>query len=198
MCTNIGVCLFPGLGQHLRIGQAVEVVNKVGEQQAGLLTWVEQFFAQSFSLGQAATAMVAVALIVTVSVVQFNRSGNPTQASPTNQGGMIALSSTSNLTPTVESPSAFTPTVANAIVDEPAVNESKPRAVRHVSQVVNRSNAAATGFESKLIASAVSERVIINAKTGQEMKLTTNNIAYGQQLARFVPAPKIEPVSEVF
>ena len=169
---------------------------KAGQAETGLRAWVEQFFTQSFSLGQAASAMAAVALVVAFSVTQINRNGNPAEIPAAKQGGMIALNTAPN--PVTESHSLRELTVPQATVASPASDE-KPRQLRHLTPAVNRSSAMTATAEPKLIASVTNEQVVFNAKTRQEMRFTANEkIAYGQQMAKFVPAPKVEPMNEVF
>lgn len=169
---------------------------KTSQAETGLRAWVEQFFAQSFSLGQAASAVAAVALIVAFSVTQINRSGNPAEAPVTNHGGLIALNSAPN--PATKNNSLRELPAPQTVVASPA-SDVRPRAGRHLTPVVNRNSAAPSMAEPKLIASFTNEQVIFNAKTRQEMRFTASEkIAYGQQMAKFVPAPKVEPMNEVF
>jgi hypothetical protein len=166
---------------------------QAGKTKVGLPAWVEQFFSQSFSLGQATSALAAVALIVAVSVVQFSRSGNQPITSETTIAKHEAVKNpvrtVSDATTAIQASPAELPTLTQKALG---------REARQVMPVANRRTATAPVMESKLIASNMNERVIINAKTRQEMKVTVNGYAYGQQLAKLMPAPKVEPMSEVF
>jgi hypothetical protein len=166
--------------------------TKASKTSRGVLAWVEQVFAHSFSLGQAASAMAAVALVVAFSVVQFNRGSNPAQAPAANQEGMVAMNKATKPLPSNDFHSVPSLAKPKAVADN-SVPELRPRSARHLLAAVSRSQVTAPAVELKLIASSANERVIINAKTRQEMKFTAN-----EKISKFVPAPKVEPMNEVF
>lgn len=167
------------------------------------LAWVEQFFGQSFSFGsfaQAGSALAAVALVVTFSVMQF--SGNGTSAP--GAGEMVATNLLS--APTQESAAPLPASVpSSAPVAQSNLVKAAGRITRHLtattSKVSNLDIAKASLTEPRLVANAVNERVILNAQTRQEAKLATNGtalVAYGQQMTKFLAAPKAEPANIAF
>jgi hypothetical protein len=131
---------------------------------------------------------------VAVSVVQFKRDGQQSVA----PDSMVAV------TDTVKAPVVPPPALANlpssrqtaTVEGQSAALKTSDRAERQLMPAVNRASAMSPRMEAKLIAANLNERVIINAKTGQEMKVPANGRSYGMQLA--VSAPKAEPVSEIF
>ncbi len=157
---------------------------KAEEGTRGPLAWLENFWAQSFSFGPAATAMAALALVIAFSVIQLNRE----TAQPSNSPALVATKVDTtqapvsrNLTVPVkqETPSSHTT----------AVKATAARFSRPASSTNGKATAEAVA-EPQLVASNVSEQSVFSAATRQEMKIPRGNLAYGQQLA-----PKSETLS---
>jgi hypothetical protein len=156
------------------------------------LVGLAELWASSFSLGRATTALAAVALIVAFSALQLTRNNNQSVTTTTdiarvqaNQPGVVTPS-TQPMLPvaheqiakaTARVPRQAAPTMAKAFVATPAVE---------------------TLTSGRLIASNASERYVYDSVTGQETKMVSGGVAYGQQLANLVRPSKAEPVGLAF
>jgi len=142
------------------------------------LAWLAEFWANSFSLGQAATAMAAVALIVAFSAVQLIRNGGQSQAPSTNIAANVETGETRNVAQPSQpkATSGGQSQIAKAIVRAPRQAMSK--------QV--------TPAADNLVASNAAEQAVFDSAKRQETKIPNIQVGYGQQLVKYMPAPKAE------
>lgn len=150
------------------------------------LAWLAEFWANSFSFGQVATAMAAVALIVAVSTMQFTRNGNQPLATEAE----VAKVQTAEPRAVAPHTQAAAPMMRDQIVK--AVN----RAPRQAALTPVKYSAAPTA-ERMIASTAAVERSVYDAAKGREIKMSSGGVAYGQQL-RPVLAPKTETVAVAF
>jgi len=141
------------------------------------LAWLSEFWTNSFSFGQAATAMTAVALIVAFSAVQLTRNNNQ----PVVSGDIAMNSKPISVTPPTQQVD-LTPVVPNQVV------KASARAPR---QAIAKSFAVAPAAD-KLVASNAAEQAVFDSAKRQETKIPNIGVAYGQQLVKYMPAPKAE------
>lgn len=169
------------------------------EQTArGPLAWLSDFWTQSFSFGQAATAMAALALVVAFSVTQINREA----AQPVDAPSLMANANTAQATVTQHAGPSATAVVPNQVtpVRQTVTTNAIARLSKQLMPVVSASNKPATAPapERQLVASNLSEQTVLSSVTRQEMKVSHNGYAYGQQLAKSYPAPKAETLNVAF
>jgi hypothetical protein len=148
------------------------------------LAWLTEFWTNSFSFGQAATAMAAVALIVAVSTMQLTRNSNQPVATEAN----IARIQTQPPRVVVPQTQVAVPVMRDQIVK--AVN----RASRQAAPTLIR--AVAAPATERMVASTAVERSVYDTAKGQEIKVS-GGVAYGQQL-KSVLGPKTETVAVAF
>jgi len=143
------------------------------------LAWLSEFWANSFSFGQAATAMAAVALIVTLSAGQLIRNNNQPVAS---DNIAIAKVEARNVVAPPTQSTDTTPAVHNQVV------KSTVRAPR---QAISK-GFVVTPAADKLVASNAAEQAVFDSAKRQETKIPNIQVGYGQQLVKYMPAPKAE------
>ncbi len=158
----------------------------------GPLAWLADFWTKSFSFGQAATAMAALALVVAFSVTQINR--ETTQ--PSNSPALMAKVDTAQepVSRNLTAPAAAAVKQEPATLRTMAVKSLAARFSRTASSM-NGKAAAEPLAERQLVASNLSEQTVLSSVTRQEMKVSRSTYAYGQQLAKSYPAPKAETLS---
>jgi len=149
------------------------------------LAWLTEFWTNSFSFGQAATAMAAVALIVVVSTMQLTRNSNQ-PAAPDATIASVKLN-----TPQVVTPPA-------SVAVQP-VRDQLVKPINHTPRQAAPTTikALAAPTAERMIASTAVERAVYDTAKGQEIKMSNGPVAYGQQL-RSVLAPKTETVAVAF
>lgn len=162
------------------------------------LAWLADFWTKSFSFGQAATAMAALALVVAFSITQINRES----AQPADAAALIAHS-TNPQTPETRNliiPAAVEPPSQAMTVRQTAV----PKVVAHLGRALTPAVSATEKAvavpmaDRQLVASNVSEQTVLSSVTRQELKVSHNGYAFGQQLAKSYPAQKAETSSVAF
>lgn len=148
------------------------------------LAWLTEFWTNSFSFGQAATAMAAVALIVAVSTMQLTRNSNQPVATESN------IADVRTQAPRVVVPQAqvAVPVMRDQIAK--AVN----RAPRQATPTLVK--AVAAPATERMVASSASEQFVFDSAKGRETKMPRTTVGYGQQLAKYVP--KAESVAVAF
>ncbi len=144
------------------------------------LAWLAEFLVNSFSLGQAATAMAAVVLFVAFSAVQLTRNGGQSQATSTN----IATKAETGETLRVAQP-----TQPNTM---PTVRDQVAKAIARVPRQAMNKGFVATPAADRLVASSVTEQAVFDSAKRLETKLPNSGVAYGQQLVKYMPQSKIE------
>lgn len=161
----------------------------------GPLAWLSDFWTQSFSFGQAATAMAALALVVAFSLTQINRE----TAQPVDAPSLMANDNTAQATVPQHPASAVVPNQATP-VRQTVTTGAIARLGKQLMPVVSASikPATAPAPERQLVASNLSEQTVLSSVTRQEMKVSHNGYAYGQQLAKSYPAPKAETLNVAF
>lgn len=171
--------------------------TKAEETARGPLAWLSDFLAQSFSFGQAATAMAALALVVAFSVTQINRE----TAQPSDSPALMAKADVPQALATrnLDMPAAVVPTQA-VPVRQPAVLKVVARDSRQLMPAINVSGKPATApvAERQFVASNLSEQTVLSSVTRQEMKVSHNGYAYGQQLVKSLPVQKAEALNVAF
>lgn len=178
---------------HLR----ARLAQAKAEQNArGPLAWLADFWSQSFSFGQAATAMAALALVVTFSVTQINRE-------TPQPNGSQALMAKADTTPASATRNLIAPAAVASKQQAPSLPTTAGRTIaarfsRHLMPAVSTSAKAEAEpvAERQLVASNRNEQIVLSSVTRQELKVLSNGYAFGQQLAK--PAPKAEMLSVAF
>jgi hypothetical protein len=132
---------------------------------AGLLErlW-ENFLAQTLSWGQAATAMAAVALVITVSTLYINRDNG----APVTADNAVAVNKTVDLPQTAAAPA---PEIKSQVVDV-----AKPTAVKAASRSVKATPAS---FKPEVPANPISSNDIA--------RLDKSSRLYSKETGQFVP-----------
>lgn len=170
---------------------------KAEQTAPGPLAWLADFWTKSFSFGQAATAMAALALVVAFSVTQINREAAQPADSPALMAKADALQGPE--TRNLNMPAAVVPNQA-VPVRQTAVVRAIARVSRQLMPAVSASDkaVAAPVAERQLVASKLSEQTVLSSVTRQEMKVAHNGYAYGQQLTKSLPAQKAETLNVAF
>jgi len=135
------------------------------------LAWLAEFWANSFSLGQAATAMAAVALIVAFSAVQLTRHNNQPVTSDN-----MAMAKVEHSKPSLVAP----PTHLADIT--PVVRNQAAQAIVRVPRQAARKGFVSTPAADRMIASSTVEQAVFDSAKRQETKIPNIGVAYGQQL----------------
>jgi hypothetical protein len=170
---------------------------KAEEAARGPLGWLADFWTQSFSFGQAATALAALALVVTFSVTQIKRE----TAQPAKPQTLLANAAAPQA-PEVRKlnvPAAVTSKQEAPLLPTMA-SKAGAKAIRHSTPAVSASSKAVAipATERPLVASNLSEQTVLSSVTRQELTYRRAPIAYGQQLTKSVLAPKAETSSVAF
>lgn len=170
---------------------------KAEEAARGPLAWLSDFWTQSFSFGQAATAMAALALVVAFSVAQINRE----TAQPSNSQTLMVKADISQAATThnVSMPPAAVSTQANTVRQPAAVKAiaGVNRQLMHAVSASGKSGAASVA-ERQLVASNLSEQTVLSSVTRREMTVSHNGYAYGQQLVKSLFTQKAEAPNVAF
>jgi hypothetical protein len=172
---------------------------KAEEAARGPLGWLADFWTKSFSFGQAATALAALALVVTFSVTQIKRE----TAQPTNAPALIANAAAPQA---LEARDLNMPAAVTSKQEAPMLSalasKAGVKAIRHATPAVSASSKAVAipATERQLVASNLSEQTVLSSVTRQELKYSRAPIAYGQQLmtTKLIPAPKTETSNVAF
>jgi hypothetical protein len=171
--------------------------TKAEETARGPLAWLSDFLAQSFSFGQAATAMAAVALVVAFSVTQINRE----TAQPSNSQTLVAKGETS------QAPETHNLSATAVAAPNPAKPAPQTVAVKTIAGVgrqlmsavsASAKPAAVPAVERQLVASNIGEQTVLSSVTRQEIKGTHSGYAFGQQLVKSSPVQKAEAPNVAF
>ena len=152
------------------------------------LVWLQNWFANSFSFGQAATAMAAIALIAMFTTMQL-RNGGSTPSAPAI--GEIAMVGNTKLPQAVVADATANKalTVAKAIR-----STARPTFVKAPAAIPARAEVAV----ARALPTEMAEPAMYSPKSKQEVRIGRDGNAYGQQLAKMMAAQKAETMIAAF
>ena len=150
------------------------------------LLWLQNWFANSFSFGQAATAMAAVALIAVFTIMQLRNDGSGPNAPMTSD---IAQVSNPPLSPVVSDAKAVS--VARLNVPKPT-RSVRPAYVGAPAAMFAKAEVA------RALPTEAAEPAMYSPKSKQEVRIGRDGNAYGQQLRKMMDAQRSETMIAAF
>ena len=161
--------------------------HKAEETASNPLVWLQNWFAQSFSFGQAASAMAAIALIAMFTTMQLRNSVTPAPTNELATAGIIAKANTSAPAAPVE---VVTPSIPKSVV-----RTSRPSfstvSVRAISTTLAKADIARA-----MPMTETAEPAMYSPKTKQVMR--QSQAYFGRELEKVVAAQKAESLIAAF
>ena len=166
--------------------------TKVEETASNPLVWLQNWFANSFTFGQAATAMAAIALIAVFTTAQL-RNGSSATTTPPN--AFVAQVEVENV------PALPAAASVSAEKTMPVAFKAKPSTRSGFAPTAVKAPAAIASKAEMVVARALPsesvEPAMYSPKSRQEVRISNGN-AYGQQLAKMMKAQRDDSLIAAF